>query len=78
MPRDRQEIGLCTRCNRGTLNCSYNRFQDGTREIHSWEHRCPECGHRETKAFRSDDVDPKPTGDPTVCPFCGRQTTACV
>ncbi len=72
MPRDRQEIGQCTRCNRGTVNCSHNKFMDGTLEIHSWEHRCCECGHRETTAFRSDEVNPEPTGDATVCPFCGR------
>ena len=23
MPRDRQAIGLCTRCNHGTMTCTY-------------------------------------------------------
>ena len=51
MPRDRQEIGQCTRCNPGTVTCSYNKFTNETREIHSWEHRCSDCGYRETTAF---------------------------
>ena len=72
MPRARQEIGQCTRCNRGTVICSHNKFMDGTREIHSWEHRCSDCGHRETTAFRSDEENPEPTADATDCPFCGR------
>jgi hypothetical protein len=71
MPRDRQEIGRCN-CNRGSVTCSYNLFRDDTRTIHSWEHRCSDCGHRETRAFRSDEENPEPTGDATVCPFCGR------
>jgi hypothetical protein len=76
MPRDRQAIGLCTRCNHGTKTCTYNKFLNATREIHSWEHRCSDCAHRETKAFRSDDSEADPTSDPTVCPFCGRQGAA--
>jgi ssDNA-binding Zn-finger/Zn-ribbon topoisomerase 1 len=76
MPRDRQTIGSCPRCNRGPVTCSYNRFANETREIHSWEHRCPDCGHRETAAFRSDDIDPKPAAEATVCPFCGRPAAA--
>lgn len=78
MARDQQTIGPCPRCSHGTLRCSYNLFSKDALTIQSWEHRCPECGHRETKAFRSDAADPQPTGDPTVCPFCGRQAPASI
>ena len=37
--------------------CSYNHFQSDELRIDSWEHKCPDCGHRETQAFRSDDED---------------------
>lgn len=73
MPRDRQKIGQCTSCKLGAVNCSHNLFMDGTQEIHSWEHCCSDCGHRETAAFRSDEENPELPGNPTVCPFCGRQ-----
>lgn len=77
MARDRQTIGPCPQCSHGTVNCSYNLFLKDALTIHSWEHRCPDCGHRLTQAFRSDRPDPSaavPEADPTVCPFCGRQT----
>ena len=73
MARDRQTIGPCSRCSRGTVSCSHNQFLEDTRTIHSWEHRCSDCGHRVTQAFRSDESEADPTEDPTVCPFCGRQ-----
>jgi hypothetical protein len=34
MPRDRQAVGSCPRCNRGTVNCSHNKFMDGERRFH--------------------------------------------
>ena len=72
MARDRQTIGPCPRCSRGILNCSYNLFEKDALTIHSWEHRCVDCGHRVTQAFRSDQT----SADPTVCPFCRRQVVA--
>jgi DNA-directed RNA polymerase subunit RPC12/RpoP len=72
MARDRQTIGPCPRCSQGTLTCSYNLFVKDALTIHSWEHRCADCGHRVTQAFRSDQSDPDATTDPTVCPLCGR------
>lgn len=76
MARDRQTIGPCTSCSQGTVTCSYNLFVKDTLTIQSWEHRCCDCGHRETKAFRSDQSDTTMTSDPTVCPFCARQVVA--
>ena len=73
MARDRQEIGLCSRCSGGAVNCSHNHFTQEALTIHSWEHRCSDCGHRETTAMRSDDAKSELTVDATVCPYCGRQ-----
>lgn len=73
MGRDRQSVGTCGKCQRGTLTCSHNRFDNGTLVIDSWEHRCADCGHRETQAFRSDQPSEGAASDPLRCPFCGRQ-----
>jgi hypothetical protein len=81
MARNRQTIGPCPRCGQGTLSCSYNLFAKESLTIHSWEHRCADCGHRETQAFRSDQTAEDQTAgntssDPTICPFCGRPAVA--
>lgn len=68
MQRDRQTVGSCPRCKQGTVTCFYNRFVKLER-IDSWEHRCSDCGYRETQALRS---DPSTTGG-GVCPYCGRE-----
>ena len=73
MARDRRQIGTCGTCNRGVLTCTHNRFDNGTLVIDSWEHRCADCGHRDTQAFRSDDPPQSRALDPLVCPFCGRR-----
>jgi ssDNA-binding Zn-finger/Zn-ribbon topoisomerase 1 len=73
MARDRQTISPCPQCSQGPLICSYNLFEKDALTIHSWEHRCANCGHRETQAFRSDQSTADAAGDPTICPFCGRQ-----
>ncbi|TWT31911.1 hypothetical protein [Blastopirellula retiformator] len=73
MSRDRQTIGGCPKCKSATMTCTYNHFQNDELEIHSWEHKCPDCGHRETSALRSDEEDDAedfPHGD--KCPYCGR------
>ncbi len=72
MARDQQAIGPCPDCSRGPATCFYNRFSTDVRTIHSWEHRCTDCGHRLTQAFRTDDSDLDTTIDPMVCPFCSR------
>ncbi|RCS49377.1 hypothetical protein DTL42_12670 [Bremerella cremea] len=73
MSRERITIGGCPKCKSDLLTCQHNHFQNDELEIHSWEHKCPDCGFRQTEAFRSDDED-EPF-DPILaskCPFCGR------
>ncbi len=66
--------GSCPKCRAEKLACRYNFFDRGDLQIHAWEHRCPDCGWRETKASRSDDPPEKLAGtNPAVCPFCARQ-----
>lgn len=55
---------------------SFAEFVKDALTIHSWEHRCAECVHRVTQAFRSDQNQADATSDPSVCPFCGRQAVA--
>jgi ssDNA-binding Zn-finger/Zn-ribbon topoisomerase 1 len=76
MPRDRQAAGVCPECNESELVCSYNRFEKDGLRIDSWEHKCANCGARQTRAFRSDDEDRDPALDPAVCPYCGREGQA--
>lgn len=71
MPLDLAPGGICSICN-GPLVCRFNYFDRGDLQIHAWEHKCSDCGKRETTAFRSD-ADPKPTADPALCPYCGRR-----
>jgi RNA polymerase subunit RPABC4/transcription elongation factor Spt4 len=67
-----QPAGNCPRCHSDQLTCKYNHFQQDELEIHSWEHRCPDCGNRQTSAFRNDDEDELPPENPAQCPYCGR------
>lgn len=71
MARDRQSIGNCPNCDEATLECSHNRFV-GEVTIDTWEHRCQNCGKRETLAFRSDDEDLP--DNPMRCPWCQRDS----
>ena len=74
MARDRKLIGNCPKCSSDQLACSYNHFESDDLTIHAWEHKCPDCGYRETTAHRSDEADDPPADfDPCVCPYCGRQ-----
>jgi ssDNA-binding Zn-finger/Zn-ribbon topoisomerase 1 len=75
MPRNLQEIGACPKCQVGTVVCLHNRFANDLHRIDSWEHKCPNCGQRETEAFRKLPTDPEPERDPLVCPFCSRKVT---
>jgi uncharacterized Zn-finger protein len=67
-----QPAGTCKKCGSDRLTCRYNHFQQDELEIHSWEHRCPDCGNRQTTAYRSDDEDELPPDNPGLCPYCGR------
>lgn len=73
MPRDVATAGACPKCGAAGLACGYNHFEKGELTIDSWEHRCPNCGHRETMAFRSDQPAAEQAADPGVCPYCGRR-----
>ena len=78
MDMARNEVGgkTCPDCGSSGLSCKYNLFESGDLRIDSWEHKCPDCGRRQTQAFRSDDEDSDAVElDPTACPFCGRQAT---
>jgi len=73
MPTDFQEVAAeCQTCQAEVMRCKHNYFSDEEKEIHTWEHRCKDCGFRETGGFRSDEPEDWPTDDPTHCPFCGR------
>ena len=72
MPRDRHKAGACPQCGVDALACTYNGFDNGPERIDSWEHRCLSCNFRETKAMRTTEGQPA-DGDPTTCPFCGRE-----
>jgi ssDNA-binding Zn-finger/Zn-ribbon topoisomerase 1 len=77
MAHDRQTSGKCPHCQTGDVVCSYNHFEREALTIDAWEHKCPNCGVRETKAFRSD--EPPAAGqavDPTICPYCQRRPVA--
>lgn len=77
MSRERITIGGCPKCGSDLLTCQQNHFQNDELEIYSWEHKCPDCGFRQTEAFRSDDEDEE--FDPAAaatCPFCGRAAEA--
>ena len=72
MSRDIELIGGCPKCDSDQLACRYNHFETDALRIISWEHKCSNCGFRETKAFRSDDEPTDDESDPTVCPYCRR------
>jgi len=73
MPANRLSIGPCPQC-QAELVCSYNHFERGELTIDSWEHKCANCGFRETKAYRSDQPAPADeAANPLVCPFCQRR-----
>ena len=82
MAREEITIGGCAKCSSDKLVCKYNRFESDELRIDSWEHKCPDCGHRETQAIRSDDDDEDEEAvasdaalgpvDPLICPYCGR------
>ncbi len=73
MPSSTAPAGLpCPKCQGTSVACRYNFFDRGDLQVHSWEHKCPDCGWRETQASRSDDPAEKQLSQPNVCPMCGR------
>lgn len=71
---DIQTVGGCTKCGSDSLICKYNFFQQADLEIHSWEHKCLDCGHRLTTAYRTDDEDFDLNAETVgCCPYCQRQ-----
>ncbi|MBC8353264.1 MAG: hypothetical protein H8E66_14800 [Planctomycetes bacterium] len=72
MARDTQTVGQCPKCNADNLTCRYNDFEKDDLRIVSWEHKCAECGYRETTAFRSDDPEELQPVDAGTCPYCER------
>ncbi|MEX2174708.1 MAG: hypothetical protein WD872_10125 [Pirellulaceae bacterium] len=67
-----QTAGDCPKCRQPGIVCRYNFFDRGDLQVHSWEHKCPDCGWRDTKGFRSDDPAENQPDAPHVCPLCGR------
>ncbi|HEX5106062.1 MAG TPA: hypothetical protein VFV87_19720 [Pirellulaceae bacterium] len=65
----------CPKCQGQSIECRFNYFDRGDLQIHSWEHRCPNCGWRQTQAFRSD-VPQAENLDPAACPWCSRKGEA--
>ena len=74
MGRDITTIGGCPKCASDQLACRYNHFEKDELRIVSWEHKCSNCGFRETRAFRSDDEEDAgdTQEDPGQCPYCAR------
>ncbi len=73
MARDQVTIGGCPKCGGAQMTCKCNQFRSDELRIDSWEHKCPDCGYRETTAFRSDEPESiADSVDPTVCPYCRR------
>ncbi len=72
MPKEQITVGGCEKCGSDAMTCKYNRFESDDLRIDSWEHKCPDCGHRVTQAIRSDDED-ETCEEPDRCPFCKRK-----
>ena len=69
-----QPAGVCEKCGNAEVNCKYNHFSSDELEIHAWEHKCGNCGARDTTAYRSDeDEEDDAPADPRVCPYCQRR-----
>lgn len=73
MAKDIQPDGPCPKCGHGSLECKHNVFEDDEQHIDTWEHRCRECGYRDTRAFRVAEEEDPLEDDPLVCPMCGRR-----
>lgn len=79
MPRDIQTVGACAKCGaEAAVTCRYNHFErpEAQLVIDAWEHKCSNCGVRETTGYRSDDPEEDRPEAPRKCPYCGRDGTA--
>lgn len=78
MPRDIQNVGNCEKCGADAVTCRYNHFERAEDElvIDAWEHKCGNCGVRETTAYRSDDPEEVQPLNARICPYCERQGAA--
>jgi len=76
MPANSQPAGTCSKCGADAVVCRFNFFDRGDLQVHSWEHRCGNCGQRATEAYRSDGPPLTAGTDPAVCPWCGRRGLA--
>jgi hypothetical protein len=75
MTASTQRAGVCPKCGGDAVVCRFNFFDRGDLQVHSWEHKCANCGWRETQAFRSDAPQRAEGVDPGTCPWCGRHGT---
>ena len=73
MPSSVQPAGFCPKCGGSSVACRFNYFDRGDLQVTSWEHKCGNCGWRETAAFRSDAPAGVAVADPGVCPWCKRR-----
>ena len=73
MAASSQPAGICSKCGADAVVCRFNYFDRGDLQVHSWEHRCSNCGQRATQAYRSDGPPLEAGTDPAVCPWCGRR-----
>jgi hypothetical protein len=72
MPASTHPAGVCPKCGGDAVLCRYNFFDRGDLQVHSWEHKCGNCGWRQTQAFRSDAPAAEPATEPGRCPWCAR------
>jgi ssDNA-binding Zn-finger/Zn-ribbon topoisomerase 1 len=73
MAASTQPAGVCPKCGGESVACRFNFFDRGDLQVHSWEHKCGNCGWRQTEAHRSDGPPLEGGKDPGVCPWCGRR-----
>ncbi len=73
MARDIQTAGACPKCGAAGVSCRYNYFTKDDLTIDAWEHKCANCGVRETIAYRSDDPEEDRPEAPDICPYCARK-----
>lgn len=73
MARNIVPIGECPKCRADELQCSYNHFERDELIIDAWEHKCGNCGFRDTRGYRTDEPDSIPPDvDVGKCPWCER------
>jgi hypothetical protein len=77
MPDQLPVANSCSKCGLEMVLCRYNRFHRGDLRIDAWEHKCGNCGSRETIAYRNDNEEGAAIlKGPATCPYCGRSPTS--